>query len=101
MSRIGRWTVGVSAAAGALWFAMPLVSGILDQSTGALAVVRDGAMTVAIVVVIVAAVMNVLCLWRWQERSVLNILATCLTVPLAFVGAIELVQIAVEILGSR
>ncbi|MBN1366581.1 MAG: hypothetical protein JW967_01470 [Dehalococcoidales bacterium] len=31
--------------------------------------------------VFIAAVINVLCLWWWRERSVLNIVLTVLTVP--------------------
>lgn len=31
----------------------------------------------------VAAGFNVLCVWRWKERSVLNIVAAALTIPAA------------------
>ncbi|TFD79867.1 hypothetical protein [Cryobacterium fucosi] len=32
-----------------------------------------------------AAVLNVLCVWLWRERSVLNVIALGVTVPLALV----------------
>jgi len=35
------------------------------------------------VLIMVAAIVNVLALWIWKQRSVLNIVATVVTVPLA------------------
>jgi hypothetical protein len=35
------------------------------------------------VLIDLAAVFNVLCVWPWRERSVLNIIAAALTVPSA------------------
>jgi hypothetical protein len=35
------------------------------------------------VLIDIAAVFNILCIWRWRERSVLNIVTAVLTIPTA------------------
>jgi uncharacterized membrane protein len=35
------------------------------------------------VLIDLAAVFNLLCVWRWRERSVLNIVAAVLVIPMA------------------
>jgi hypothetical protein len=38
---------------------------------------------IGVVLIDLAAIFNILCIWTWRERSVLNILAAVLTVPSA------------------
>ena len=38
---------------------------------------------IGVVLIDLAAIFNILCVWPWRERSVLNILAAVLTVPSA------------------
>jgi hypothetical protein len=99
--KAGRWALGFSVAAGVSWFVMPLLSGILENATGPLGVVSDIAMPVAIALVVLAAVLNALCLWVWKERSALNIIAACLTIPLAIVGLVEIATVVADIIGGR
>jgi hypothetical protein len=97
----GRWALGFSAAAGVSWFVMPLLSGILENATGPLGVASDIAMAVAIALVVLAAVLNSLCLWVLKERSTLNIIAACLTIPLAIVGLVEVATIVAGVMIGR
>jgi hypothetical protein len=97
---MGRWALGLSLAAGVSWLVAPLLGGILDDATGSLGVVRDVAMPAAIVLVVLAAVLNALCLWVWRERSTLNIVAAFITIPLAIAGLVEIATVMADIIGG-
>ena len=78
----GWWAVGVSAATLACWLAVPIAT-VVTREPGAEDVVNWVFIGVAALVNAVAIVVNLLCLRRRWDRSILNVLAAAGTVGLA------------------
>lgn len=78
---IGWWAIVLSVIGLASWVILPLITTIFGETYP----VTDSWVMPAIGTVLIdaAAVLNVLCIWPFRERSVLNIIALCVTVPLA------------------
>jgi hypothetical protein len=78
---VGWWALGLGAVAIASWVALPLIT-INFRDTYP---ITDTWVMPAIGVVLtdLAAVFDVLCIWPWRERSVLNIAAVVITIPAA------------------
>jgi hypothetical protein len=76
---VGWWALGLTAVGIASWIALPLIT-INFRDTYP---VTDTWVMPAIGVVLtdLAAVLDLLCVWPWRERSVLNIVATVLMIP--------------------
>jgi hypothetical protein len=53
---------------------------------------------IGVVIIDVAAIINILSIWRWHERSILNIISAILVIPAAAllsvitIGQIEIVS---------
>lgn len=78
---IGWWTFGLSVLGLAAWVILPMITMAYRETYP---VTDTWLMPVlGLVLTDVAAVFNVLCIWRWKERSVLNIVAAVLTIPAA------------------
>lgn len=76
------WSAIVLSALGlGSWVVLPLITTIFGETYP----VTDSFVmpVIGTVLIDLAAVVNVLCVWLWRERSVLNIIALGLTVPLA------------------
>lgn len=78
---IGWWTLGLSVLGLAAWIILPLITITFRERYP----VTDTWVMPAIGLVItdLAALFNVLCIWLWKERSILNIVSTVLTIPVA------------------
>jgi hypothetical protein len=79
--KAGRWVLVLTAVVIAACVALPLITiNFRDRYP-----VTDTWVMPAIGVALIdlAAAFNILCVWPWRERSVLNILAAVLTVPSA------------------
>lgn len=78
---IGWWALGLSAVGLAAWVFLPVITVAYRETYP----VTDSWMMPAIGLVLtdVAAAFNALCIWRFKERSVLNIVAAVLTMPAA------------------
>jgi hypothetical protein len=78
---IGWWALVLSVIGGASWLVLPVITMTFRDTYP----VTDTWVMPAIGTVLIdsAAVLNVLCVWRWRERSVMNIVAAALTVPTA------------------
>ena len=78
---IGWWALGASAVGMASWVVLPVITAVFRDVYP----ITDTWVMPAIgtALIDVAAIMNVLVIWRWRERSVLNIVTTALTVLLA------------------
>ena len=77
-SKAGRWALVITVIVIAACVALPVITiNLRDRYP-----VTDTWVMPAIGVVLIdsAAVFNILCVWPWRERSVLNILAAALTV---------------------
>ena len=80
-SPFGWWAIGLSVLGLTAWAYLPMISMAFRETYP---VTDTWVMPVIwLVLADVAAAFNVLCVWRWQERSVLNIVAVVLTVPAA------------------
>ena len=80
-TKAGRWTLILTVIVIAACAALPVITiNFRDRYP-----VTDTWVMPAIGVVLIdlAALFNVLCIWPWRERSVLNILAAVLTIPSA------------------
>ena len=77
----GRWTLGFSVVAVASWIVLPVVTTLFRDTYP----VTDTWVMPAIgtVLVDIAAILSVWCIWRVRERSVLNIVAAVLMIPMA------------------
>ncbi|MFL7807425.1 MAG: hypothetical protein AB8I80_02280 [Anaerolineae bacterium] len=78
---VGWWALGLTMVAIASWVALPLLTINFRETYP----ITDTWVMPAIALVLtdLAAVFNVLCVWPWRERSILNIVATVLMVPAA------------------
>ena len=78
---IGWWALGLAVAAMASWVVLPLITTTFRETYP---ITNTWVMpAIGIVLLDAAAVLSVLCVWRWRERSVLNIVALALTLPMA------------------
>lgn len=76
------WSAIVLSALGlGPWVVLPLITTVFGEAYP----VTDSFVMPVIGTVLIdaAAILNVLCVWLWRQRSVLNIIALGLTVPLA------------------
>ncbi len=80
---IGWWALGVSVVGLASWVVFPVITTVFR----AIYPITDTWLMPAIGTVLIdlAAILNILVLWRWRERSLLNILAAVLVIPLALI----------------
>ncbi len=78
VSPIGRWAVVVAVIGLGAWVVLPLISMQFRETYP----VTDTWVMPAIGVVVsdAAAVFNILAVWHWEERSVLNIVSAVLVV---------------------
>jgi len=78
---IGWWALGLTVVGAASWIILPMITVNFRETYP----ITDTWVMPAIGTVLtdIAAVVNVLAVWRWRERSVLNIIATILTVAIA------------------
>lgn len=88
-SPLGWWAIGLAVLGLAAWVVLPMITMTFRE---AYPVTDTWVMPVIwLVLADVAAGFNVLCVWRWRERSVLNIVAVALTVPAALFVTIMVV----------
>jgi hypothetical protein len=80
-TQIGWWALCVSAVAVASWIALPVITVVFRDTYP----ITDTWVMPAIGTSLTdaAAILGVLAIWRWRERSGLNIVAAVLTVPAA------------------
>ena len=78
---IGWWALGVSAAGMASWVVLPVITTTFRDVYP----ITDTWVMPATGVALIdaAAILNVLALWRWRERSLPNIVAAILAIPMA------------------
>ncbi len=78
---IGWWTIGLSVLGLAVWVILPMITITFRERYP----VTDTWVMPAIGLLLTdtAAVFNMLCLWFWKERSVLNILFAVLVIPVS------------------
>lgn len=77
-TRLGWWGLAASAIGFASWVVLPLITVTFRQKYP---ITNTWVMpAIGTVILDLAAVFNVLCVWRWRERSVLNGAAMALTV---------------------
>ena len=78
---VGWWALGLSALGVAAWIVLPMITGLFADKYP---ITNTGVMpAIGTVLIGVAAVFNVLCIWPWRERSALNIIAAAITIPMA------------------
>ena len=79
------WALGLSALGLGAWVVLPLVTAVFADEYP---ITNTGVMpAIGTILIVVAAIFNVLCVWLWKERSTLNILAAVVTIPAAiFLG---------------
>jgi hypothetical protein len=80
-SPVGWWAIALAVIGLAAWVVLPMISMEFRETYP----VTDTWVMPAIGLVLsdVAAGFNILCIWRWKERSVLNIAAAALIIPWA------------------
>jgi hypothetical protein len=80
-TKAGRWAIGLTVIGIGAWVALPLITITFRETYP----VTDTWIMPAVGTVLIdlAAVFNLLCVWRWRERSVLNIVAAMLSIPMA------------------
>jgi hypothetical protein len=90
-SAVGWWALGLTGVGIASWVALPLLTITFRETYP----VTDTWIMPAIAIVLtdLAAVFDLLCVWPWRERSILNIAVTVLMIPAAifftFIGVGE------------
>ncbi|MHB0975803.1 MAG: hypothetical protein ACYC1U_01255 [Candidatus Aquicultorales bacterium] len=86
---LGWWALGVSAVGLSSWVVLPMLTMLFRETYP----VTDTWIMPLIGTVLVglAAVLNVLTLWKQRDRSVLNVVATILTLPIAVAAVLVLV----------
>lgn len=80
-TKAGWWALGLTAIGIAAWVVLPIITVTFRNKYP----VADTWIMPAIGAVLIdlAAVFNLLCVWPWRERSVLNIVVAVLTIPMA------------------
>lgn len=80
-TKTGWWALGFTVIGIAAWVVLPVITTIFRETYP----VTDTWIMPAIGTVLIdlAAVFNLLCVWRRRERSVLNIVAAVLVIPMA------------------
>lgn len=78
---IGKWALWLTVAGLSAWVVLPVITTVFRET----APITDTWVmpVIGVVLIDVAAVFNLLCMFVWKERSLLNIIATVLTVPAA------------------
>lgn len=80
-SRVGWWALALSIVGLGSWVVLPIITGLFRETCP---VTNTVVMPViGMVLLDAAAVFNVVSVFRWKERSVLNIVALVLTIPTA------------------
>jgi len=79
--RIGWWALALSIIGLGSWVVLPIITLMFRETCP----VTDTVVmpVIGMVLLDAAAVFNVLCVLRWKERSVLNVVALVLTIPTA------------------
>ena len=80
-SSFGWWALGLSVFGVAAWFILPLISTVLVGSLADRSIML--VQFIGLFLLDFAAVLDLFTLWRMKERSLLSILATAITFPLA------------------
>ena len=84
-TKVGRRALVFTAIGLASWIILPLITMNFREE---FPVTDTWIMPViATVLIVLAAVYNAACIWRWHERSTLNIVATIVTLPVAIFSA--------------
>jgi len=80
-TKAGWWALGLTVIGIAAWVVLPIITTIFREKYP----ITDTWIMPAIgtVLIDVAAVFNLLCVWPWRERSVLNIVVAVLIIPIA------------------
>jgi hypothetical protein len=76
-----QWALVLSVIGIAAWVVLPIITSIFREKYP----ITDTWIMPAIgtILIDIAAVYNMLCVWRWRERSVLNIVLAALVIPMA------------------
>ncbi len=80
-TKAGWWAFGLSILGIASWIILPVITTVFGEKYP----VTDSYVMplIGTILIDIAAVFNVLCLWHWRERSVLNVILTVLVVSAA------------------
>jgi uncharacterized membrane protein len=94
-TKVGWWAIGLAVIGIASWVILPIITITFRDKYP----VTDTWVMPAIGTVLIdlAAVFSLLCVWPWRERSVLNIVAAVLTITAALLLTIMVVG---ESIGS-
>lgn len=85
----GWWVLGLSVLSLAAWIVLPMIAVLFRDTypiTDTWVMTATGA-----VLLDLAAVLNLLCIWRWKERSILNVIVAVFTIPVALFATVMLV----------
>ncbi len=77
----GWWALGASVVGLASWVVLPMITIAFRETYPITDTWVMPALGMALIDV--AAVLDVLCIWPWRQRSVLNVIATVATIPAA------------------
>jgi uncharacterized membrane protein len=82
-TKVGWWAVGLAVIGIAAWFILPIITVNFRERYP----VTDMWVMPAIgtVLIDVSAVFNLLCIWSWRNRSVVNIVFAVLTILMALI----------------
>ncbi len=77
----GWWALGLTVVGIASWVVLPVITAIFREKypitdTWVMPAIGTG-------LIDLAAVFDLLCIWRWRERSVSNIIAAVVAIPMA------------------
>lgn len=85
----GWWAVGLSVVGIAAWVVLPMITMTFRTSYP---ITDTWVMPViGLVLIDAAAVFDGLCMWRWRDRSVFNIVASVLVIPAALLATVIVV----------
>lgn len=81
VTKAGWWAFGLSVIGIVSWFVLPVITMIFREKYP----VTDTYVMplIGTVLIDIAAVFNILCLWYWRERSVMNIAIAVVVIPVA------------------
>ena len=82
--KAGWWALGLTVIGIAAWVVLPIITTIFREKYP----ITDTWIMPAIetVLIDIAVVFNLICVWPWRERSVLNIVAAVLVIPAALLS---------------
>lgn len=81
VTKAGWWALGLSVLGVISWVILPMITMVFREKYP---VTNSYVMPlIGTVLIDIAAVFNILCLWHWRERSALNIALAVLVIPVA------------------